>query len=335
MALAEDPVACSAKGDVFCRACIVANLLAQKNAQKRAAAEQARQEHDREQTVREQHAREDQRAIEDFERTQAGLGRHSTSTGSNKRKRDLHQYRTSEPREETIQRTPADAEPGRKKPFVLDEAEIQRNAQDQRDRARLDIHGEEQAREKLPSFWVPSLTPQASLTLTTEQPRTGKNLGTICPCSGAEGSHALSLKTLVSLHFSTTSGKSEARESKPTISAAAAKSRTCPACSKPFGTTTKAVLAVPCGHVVCKPCKEKFLVPEREGAAVTCYVCEADLSGDGRADGERQGDKEKISKRKAKKDGLRPGLVEIRSQGTGFAGGGKNMVEKAGVAFQC
>ena len=62
---------------------------------------------------------------------------------------------------------------------------------------------------------------------------------------------------------------------------------------------------------------------------VTCFVCETDLTDRGR------GEKYKKKKDKGEKDGLKPGLVEISSEGTGFAGGGKNMATRDGVAFQC
>ena len=69
--------------------------------------------------------------------------------------------------------------------------------------------------------------------------------------------------------------------------------------------------------------------PQEEEAGVRCYVCDHDLTDRGgkSKNGEKEG--------KAEKEKVKPGLVEITSEGTGFAGGGKNMAKRAGVAFQC
>lgn len=71
---------------------------------------------------------------------------------------------------------------------------------------------------------------------------------------------------------------------------------------------------------------------------VLCYVCEADLTppNSGKAtDGDGNGASKKKSKKKDKEEAIRPGLVEISSEGTGFAGRGGNVGTKSGVAFQC
>lgn len=74
---------------------------------------------------------------------------------------------------------------------------------------------------------------------------------------------------------------------------------------------------------------------------ILCYVCEADVtpSGPSRDEGvdadAEHGSGKKKSKKKDKESGIRPGLVEVCSEGTGFAGRGGNMAKKTGVAFQC
>lgn len=96
----------------------------------------------------------------------------------------------------------------------------------------------------------------------------------------------------------------------------------------------------PCGHVICQPCVTKFMTPETtadphrtnqaDGEAeigrVLCYVCETDITP-------TKSSKNKHKEEKHNK--IRPGLVEIKSEGTGFAKGGSNMAKKQGVAFQC
>jgi nitric oxide synthase-interacting protein len=108
----------------------------------------------------------------------------------------------------------------------------------------------------------------------------------------------------------------------------------CPACKKGLTNTLKAMLAVPCGHVLCKPCAGKFMSGAKGSKApvdahapagehhLTCYVCDTDLCG---THNEKDGEK----------SGLRAGVVEIKSEGTGFAGAGTNMAKRQGVAFQC
>ena len=72
---------------------------------------------------------------------------------------------------------------------------------------------------------------------------------------------------------------------------------------------------------------------------MVCYVCETDLSEDAGKVAEMKSIEDKISRgKKVKekdKDRLKPGLVELSTQGTGFAGGGNSMVAKEGVVFQC
>jgi nitric oxide synthase-interacting protein len=113
-----------------------------------------------------------------------------------------------------------------------------------------------------------------------------------------------------------------------------------------FWTVTK-----PCGHVICAPCVSKFMTPhdqhipnphaskeEQETAAalhgqVLCYVCETDVTGKSKPNG--NGNETSKKSKKKDKEAIQPGLVEISSEGTGFASKGGNMGKKSGVAFQC
>lgn len=94
--------------------------------------------------------------------------------------------------------------------------------------------------------------------------------------------------------------------------------------------------------MLCKPCAAKFISADtgppdphasptkgEAGGGVRCYVCETDVSG------KKVKGKEGEDGLKSEKEGVMSGLVELRSEGTGFAGGGNNMAQRKGVAFQC
>ncbi|KAF2150123.1 hypothetical protein K461DRAFT_296504 [Myriangium duriaei CBS 260.36] len=175
------------------------------------------------------------------------------------------------------------------------------------------------------SFWVPGEQEAEE----KERVARPKGKGSVCP---AGGEHEMSLKTMVEVKFSEEQG-----------STADNPLRTCPACKKGLSNATRAVLVRPCGHVLCKACGDKFLTPperhahdsRRRGSeddVVLCYVCSGPASERSKP---TRGEDEEGKKRKKNKESLGPGIVEVSVEGTGFAGGGKNQVKKAGLAYQC
>ena len=178
------------------------------------------------------------------------------------------------------------------------------------------------------SFWVPGLTPSDSTNSVLSKP---PKLNPVCPASKLDAPHPYSLKSLIEVHFS-----EEAPSSKSSTSSTP--TRICPSCKKALSNASKAMLTKPCGHVICKSCTDQFMKPaegpdphtapsstetDTDIGKVLCYVCETDITE--RLVKKEKGDKEKI----------KPGLVAINVEGTGFAGGGSNMARKEGVAFQC
>jgi nitric oxide synthase-interacting protein len=270
---------------------------------------------DEDQKVREEEAAR-VRAIEEFEAVQMGL---SVKAGASARVVGREGGKIMVEEEQDAK---AGESKGTKRKFEIDEDELKRIANEEHSKAKRTLDEERKAAKgHLPSFWVPGETPDQ------HHKNVGKVKNTpICPSSHPDEPHNLSLKSLTSVNFheekSTETGKSV---------------RTCPSCQKSLSNSTKAMLAIPCGHVLCKPCADKFLKPEHrhqrdahdagpEPETVHCYVCDADLTTlpEGK-EGKKKKDKERAPK---------PGLVQITSEGTGFSSGGKAMVKREGVAFQ-
>ncbi|KAJ5218491.1 uncharacterized protein N7498_000590 [Penicillium cinerascens] len=320
-------VACATNGDLFCRECAINDLLAQRQEIKRLEREREdakkRLAEDDERTLEEARKKE----LHDFELVSMGL----EAKGTKRKAEETEALAAFKAREVEI-------DGKRRKVFELDEKEMARVARDEQQRLKNELKREktESSKSALPSFWVPSLTPATD----PNEIAANKNvkLTPICPGSSDTNRHGYSLKSLVDVHFTEEKGSD------------GSVARVCPSCKKNLSNGLKAMLTKPCGHVICSPCVTKFMAPhnntsdphaskeEQEKSAelhgqVLCYVCETDLTPrEEKADAD--GGKKK-SKKKAKDDAVRPGLVAISSEGTGFAGGGGNVATKKGVAFQC
>lgn len=122
--IAREPVSCR-RGDIFCRECALANLLAQKKDIKRAekARQHAEEENARIRALEDEEDRE--RAIRDFELTQAGLEKSARKAAG-----------------ATPEDTGASKSAGAKRKFELDEDELERIAKQDRVKARKAIEDE-------------------------------------------------------------------------------------------------------------------------------------------------------------------------------------------------
>lgn len=303
---------------LFCRECAVHNLVAQKK-------ELKRQQRDREAQTAEaldassrENAEIQARTVNDFERLQNGL--------------DVKSSRLIHGNSESVRKANSpdvgSTENRRKRKFALDVTDINQAADADKDRVRKALQQEkaEESKKRLPSFWIPSLTPDQGRGASSVHDETRKKQASICPGSTPDTQHPFSLKTLVEVHFSY--DEQGGKDSSPI----------CPACNRTLTNASKATLAKPCGHVVCGLCVDKFIVGnegdvvtdvfkavEKKQKRIQCFVCSTDITTS----------TTKKDKTKDGKDTIQTGLADISSDGTGFAGGGTNMVQRGGTAFQC
>ncbi|KAI1810921.1 ENOS interacting protein [Poronia punctata] len=306
---AVDPVSCT-HGDIFCRECALSNILAQKKEIRRLEKLKEQEERDARERQELLDAEARERAIRDFEMTQNGLDVRSRSNSTKPVPNQAQQENDENANESS-----------RKRKFEMDDEELQRIAAEDRAKARKAIDDEKAATPKLPSFWVPAVTPSSNTQNTLHEVAKKTKTSPTCPASPEDKPHTYSLHSLVGVRFTEDTDE----KSKKTV-------RICPSCKKVLGNSSKARLAKPCGHVLCGNCVEKFMKPDKHDPhasqpdALRCYVCDTDLTD--------HGDRQKGQKKD--KDRIRPGLVELRSEGTGYSAGGANQVRKHGVGgFQC
>ncbi|KAJ2928480.1 hypothetical protein H1R20_g8614, partial [Candolleomyces eurysporus] len=196
---------------------------------------------------------------------------------------------------------------GRKRKFEFDAENVDSLAEEAEEAAVRQIEKEQALalKHKLPDFWLPSLTPTYT---SSGPPESLLDIKVQTTCRGGNPAHELSLKNLTAVNFTLLpSGPSSSKstESTPTASSKSSEEGDpmCPSCKKKLSNNTLIFLAKPCGHVTCKTCTDTLVRPAKQ-----CIVCDSKLK-----------DKE---------------IMELKREGTGFAGGGLAETSKAGVAFQ-
>ncbi|KAK8066077.1 E3 ubiquitin-protein ligase [Apiospora hydei] len=328
---ALDPVACT-HGDLFCRECALSNILAQKKEIKRLDKLREAEARDRDEDTARQKAEEQERAVREFEMTQRGLDVAGRKLGEKKKKPT--QDTTTVPDTIPEETRSSNGTTGTKRKFELDDQELSRIASEDRAKARKALEDEKAAKPKLASFWVPSITPTSNTKDTLHEVTKKAKTTPTCPASPEDKPHTYSLHTLVAVHF--TEEEEEGNGPAQKTGKSKKMQRVCPSCKKALSNSSRAMLARPCGHVLCRNCVDRFMRPsghhdphaeEVDPEGLRCYVCETDLVD--------RGDEGATKNKKKEKERIRPGLVELRSEGTGFSAGGANQVQKSGVAFQC
>jgi len=200
----------------------------------------------------------------------------------------------------------ADEPRGTKRKFAFDSSTVESLAKEAEESALIQIEKDQAAalKHKLPDFWLPSLTPTYT---SNGPPQSLMDVKLQTTCRGGNPSHPLSLKTLIPVKFTLYSSSSRSEES--TAAEDESKVRKdapepiCPSCKKQLSNSVLIFLAKPCAHVTCKTCTDTLVRPAKQ-----CIVCDTQLK---------------------EKD-----ILELKREGTGFAGGGLAETSKAGVAFQ-
>ncbi|KAH6891791.1 hypothetical protein BKA70DRAFT_1162530 [Coprinopsis sp. MPI-PUGE-AT-0042] len=197
---------------------------------------------------------------------------------------------------------------GLKRKFEFDPNAVEDLAKEAEEAALIQIEKEQAAalKAKLPDFWLPSLTP----TYTSSGPPRGlDDVKVQSTCRGGNPAHALTLKSLVPVNFTVWSQSAASAQSPESTPGEASTSKPeeadpmCPSCKKKLSNNTLLFLAKPCGHVTCKTCTDTLVKPSKQ-----CIVCDVSV-------------KEKE-------------IIELKREGTGFAGGGLAETSKTGISFQ-
>lgn len=274
---AREPLACH-EGHLFCKECVYTDLLTQKKDIKRQKGklELLKREAEEERSRAKEAARE--RVLLEFEKGQRAAAPSSVlaATTSGKASEDPS---------------------GKKRKFDFDSSTVETLAREAEEAALRHIEREqaEALKNKLPDFWLPSLTPTYT---SSGPPRSLEDVKLQTACHGGIPAHLLRMKSLLPLEFSFHNGSGSSTT--PTDDK---QDPICPCCKKTLSNNSLIYFMKPCGHVVCKTCTDTLVKP-----ALQCIVCDKQLKAED--------------------------VIELQREGTGFAGGGLAETSKAGIAFQ-
>ncbi|KIM33264.1 hypothetical protein M408DRAFT_151881 [Serendipita vermifera MAFF 305830] len=233
---AVTPVTCS-KGHLFCKECVMKDLLGQRDAL-------ARKKQEIEALRKEEELAKEQVRIKARELVLSGKG--GSLFGKRKERED------SKAEEATSS--------NKKRKFEFDPETAKKLAQEAEDEAvrQLEFEQNEARKAKLPAFWLPSLTPDSQVGLL---PLKDIKMQTMCHAS--DPAHVLLMKHLIPVKFTPMPNESSSSNKEESM---------CPSCQKQLSNTTNMYLMKPCSHVICKTCTDTLVKPSSQ-----CVVCDVNL----------------------------------------------------------
>jgi len=282
------------EGHLFCKECVYTDLLTQKKVIKRQ--KEKLDAWKRESEEEKARARElaRERVLLEFEKSQLGLAARPGDVG-------------------TKGRAPTQEGRGTKRKFEFDSTTVEKLQREAEESAMRKIEKEqaEALKSKLPDFWLPSLTPTYT---STGPPTSLEQLKIQTMCRGGNPAHPLSLKNLSSVMFTFHEGSSRrpggdvsppngSKTSNPVPITKEELDPICPSCKKQLSNNILIFMIKSCGHITCKTCTDTLVRSSKQ-----CVVCDRQLK-----------DKD---------------ILELKREGTGFAGGGLAETSKTGIAFQ-
>ncbi|KAJ2389753.1 hypothetical protein GGI23_005771 [Coemansia sp. RSA 2559] len=252
------PMVCT-MGHIFCKECVMANILEQKQTIQRLQKEFKEFRKREKQKLDNERERMDAIEVQRYIKSEAGLSE------SDRKRKDG----------DSEQQDASSREPAKRVRLLEDKSSLVfSRGKDRLLQRSHETSSNDTDNKKMSSFWLPSQAPEAKETL-----KDPSHLNVQCMASSEP--HTLKLKHLTPVKFRTgTKGE-----------------KLCPSCDKPLLNSTKIDILRPCGHAICHRCVGNFVLPAKE-----CFVCQKKVLSEAED------------------------VIRLGSDGTGFAGGGGQMV---------